>query len=446
MSKYRSQKRPLTHKRTHRMSSIQSRSPYLVETIPADLGWQPEHSTATTLLRLLYQTKKTVDVSAIYWSLLPESAAEDIDGLSLEQLREFGAEHGRNLYHALESALQRGVHLRVLQNSDFVFSDNEEIEYLQNRYANLVTITPVSPRAWYNGGIMHQKVWVFDGRSIYIGSANMDWRALSQIKELGVVVENDPIIGAQVTAHLSAWHRFAKMGVTAVSVFDPVSRATHPVPAWSRLAPDPLPNPFPAIEPLDEPIITTSPPELCESGRMADSDIILQTINNAQVQISIEVMSFSPITHGQKWQPIIADALLRAVFERNVHVRLLVSQWAYTYPPTTPHLHALQATADALFVGHDELHGSDKPHGLLEIRRFIMPGWDRTQGKERLYPDHSRVNHAKFIVTEKRANIGTSNFSWDYFTKTGGCSFNSGNGRLIAQLQAVFERDWRSAE
>jgi len=72
-----------------------------------------------------------------------------------------------------------------------------------------------------------------------------------------------------------------------------------------------------------------------------------------------------------------------------------------------------------------------------------MDGWDKTTGDERLYPHHSRVNHAKFIVTERRVNVGTSNFTWDYFTQTGGCSFNSGDGTLIAQLQTIFKRDWQ---
>ncbi len=426
------------------MRSTQYHSPYLVETIPADLGWQPEHSTAATLLRLINQSKKTIDVSTIYWSLLPESQPEEVDGLSLDQLEELGAKHGRFLYNALENALQRGVHLRVLQSNDFKSNSTDEIEQLSARYTNQITITPVSPRAWYDGGIMHQKVWVFDGRSLYIGSANMDWRSLAQVKELGIVVENNPITAAQLTAHLDIWHQFAKMEVTAVSVPDPISQTPQRVPAWSHLASDPLPNPFPPIQRLDEPIITTAPPELCENGRFADGDIILRTINEAKEHICIEVMAFSPTTYGQKWQPVIADALLRAVFERNIHVRLLVSRWAYTYPPTIPYLHALQAMADGLFA--NEPHDSDEPRGSLEIRQFMMPGWDHTQGEDRLYPDHSRVNHAKFIVTERRVNIGTSNFSWDYFTQAGGCSFNSGNGRLISQLQTIFERDWTYVE
>ncbi len=427
---------------------------YLVETIPADFDCQPVYSTAAALLRLVNKTEESIDLSAMYWSLLPDSQPAEVEGLSSTQLEKLGAKNGRLLYNALENALKRGVQLRVLQSPNFTGDGNVEIENLAARYPQQVHITIVSTHDWYDGGIMHQKLWVFDGRSAYIGSANMDWRALAQVKELGVIIENDPVVAGSVAAHLAAWRQFGTMELTAVSITDPISGQERPVPAWSHLAPadSRLPNPFPPITPLNEPIITTSPPELCENGRYADGDTLLQTINDAQKRISIEVMEFAPTARSRQgdgdgengrrpplWQPVIMNALLRAVIQRGVHVRLLVSQWAHSNPTTAPYLRAMQAMADA------SLLDGTVPHGNLEIRRFIMAGWDKTTGDERLYPNHSRVNHAKFIVTERRVNVGTSNFTWDYFTQTGGCSFNSGDGTLIAQLQAIFERDWQLA-
>lgn len=31
------------------------------------------------------------------------------------------------------------------------------------------------------GGIVHTKLWVVDQKHLYVGSANMDWRSLSQV-------------------------------------------------------------------------------------------------------------------------------------------------------------------------------------------------------------------------------------------------------------------------
>lgn len=31
------------------------------------------------------------------------------------------------------------------------------------------------------GGVLHSKFWIVDGRHVYVGSANMDWRSLTQV-------------------------------------------------------------------------------------------------------------------------------------------------------------------------------------------------------------------------------------------------------------------------
>lgn len=43
-------------------------------------------------------------------------------------------------------------------------------------------------------GILHTKMWIIDKKHVYVGSANMDWRALTQIKELGFLAMDCPAI------------------------------------------------------------------------------------------------------------------------------------------------------------------------------------------------------------------------------------------------------------
>jgi phospholipase D3/4 len=83
--------------------------------------------------------------------------------------------------------------------------------------------------------------------------------------------------------------------------------------------------------------------------------------------------------------------------------------------------------------------------GQLEIKQFIIPGWDSTSGSVRKYPGHTRVNHTKYIVTDRRINIGTSNMTWDYFASTAGSSFNADHPTIVRTLQSVFDRDWASS-
>ena len=104
-----------------------------------------------------------------------------------------------------------------------------------------------------------------------------------------------------------------------------------------------------------------------------------------------------------------------------------------------PFLVALQKAADAGRADHFMTAGQ------LEIKQFIIPGWDSTSGSMRRYPGHTRVNHTKYIVTDRRINIGTSNMTWDYFASTAGSSFNADHPTLVRTLQSVFDRDWASS-
>lgn len=64
--------------------------------------------------------------------------------------------------------------------------------------------------------------------------------------------------------------------------------------------------------------------------------------------------------------------------------------------------------------------------------------------------DHTRVNHNKFMVSEKTAYVGTSNWAGDYFISTSGVGLvieehGSGDGQVVVdRLNQIFLRDWNS--
>merc|ERR1712178_384625 len=97
--------------------------------------------------------------------------------------------------------------------------------------------------------------------------------------------------------------------------------------------------------------------------------------------------------------------------------------------------------------------------GTLEIREYYVPGWNGTspsssgflgtnsqravKNAKRInrspvlntsaaWPSFTRVNHAKYIVTDRRLNIGTSNWQWGYFHSTAGASLNTDDAKLVA--------------
>jgi phospholipase D3/4 len=429
---------------------------YLVESIPLDLTdlCSPEGvaETKIALKQLVDGAQKTIDVTAVYWSLLTDD--DDMAGLSAERLDELGAGYGRALFAALESAARRGVIIRILQSPGFAEEGApQESTRLAAQFPDQVEVRQIDLLPWFGGGIMHHKNWVIDGRSLYLGSANMDWRSLTQVKEVGIVVENQPAVAADAAQQFEAWWQFAAMEPQTVEVVDTVAQRLRPVPDWSALAAGqngrtPFPfagSQFNQTNPLlltagdaaATAYLTASPPELCNNGRTDDLTGLLHTINTAETSICLSVMNFIPAGWLDEqmfhWSGL-TDALLHAAISRGVHVRLLISQWPYTFPATWPLLQALRDWAE---VGQEN-------GGKIAIKRMRLPGWDETEGEMRRYAGHSRVNHPKFIVTERRLNVGTSNMLYGYFTRTIGGSFNTDHPALIAQAQAIFDRDWES--
>jgi phospholipase D3/4 len=452
----------------------------LVESIPTGLedlrGTPGIHYTEDVLVRLTKAARASIDLTAMYWTLIANPSSADESGFTPEQFQKLGADTGKALLDALTDAAKRGVRIRILQSPGFQ-GGQQESDTLQQQFPQAVSIHPIQMGDWYGGGgIMHQKLWVFDSTHIYLGSANMDWKSIMQVKEMGVVVENCAELGADATSYFEGWLAFSAIAKpSSVSIFDDHGGIYRRVPPWSPLvpvnqrAPSPLADlkyhtKFSEKAPLKTELngksagmyLTGCPMELLGNGRTFDGDGLVSTINDARKSVSISVMDFGPISiYGRVqdspdhptshfpvntpvWWPDLFDALLKAVLTRKVYVRLLVSKWAHTSPLNEPFLHALQTAADG---GRAD---SYLTAGQLEIKQFIVPGWDSTTGAHRKDPGHSRVNHSKYIVTDRRANIGTSNMTWDYFVSTAGSSFNTDHPDLVTTLQAAFDRDWAS--
>lgn len=169
---------------------------YLVESIPKgleDLRDTPGvQYTGEVLVRLTGAARSTIDLTAMYWALLPDPTSEDEKGFTTAQLEEMGAGSGRALYQALRDAAVRGVRIRILQSPGFS-GQKQESDALQEEFPERVSIFSIDMGKWYGGsGIMHQKIWIIDARHLYLGSANMDWKSMAQVKEMGVVVEDCP--------------------------------------------------------------------------------------------------------------------------------------------------------------------------------------------------------------------------------------------------------------
>lgn len=390
----------------------------LVESIPEGLVY-PENSTSNpsifqTWLNLLHEAKSSVDIASFYWTMTNNDT----------RTHHPTADQGELVLQELLKLNQRGVRLRVAVNPKKGSEGDADIDALKNSGAEVRIVD----LPHLTTGVLHTKFWVVDGKHLYIGSANMDWRSLTQVKELGSTVYNCSCLAQDLGKIFDVYWTLGE------------PNATIPSP-W----PDKFSTNFNKETPMETAMnntqalvyLSSSPPQLSAKGRTEDIDAILSVIDDAKNFVYISVMDYTPtmeFSFPKRYWPEIDNHLRKAVYERYVHVRLLISCWASSKPPMFPFLKSLAGL------------NSSKPHYSVEVKIFVVP----TSPEQKHIP-FARVNHNKYMVTDRVAYIGTSNWSGDYFVNTAGsalvvnqtCATNATN-TMQKRLEDVFMRDWAS--
>ncbi|XP_050010792.1 5'-3' exonuclease PLD4 isoform X1 [Alexandromys fortis] len=391
----------------------------LVESLPQDLPFASGSPTAQPLaqawMQLLDSARESVHVASYYWSLTgPDIGVND----SSSQL-------GEALLQKFQQLLVRNISLSVATHSPTLARTSTDLQVLAAHGAQVRQV----PMRHFTGGVLHSKFWVVDGQHVFVGSANMDWRSLAQVKELGAIIYNCSQLAQDLE---KTFQTYWVLGTP---------RAVLPK-TWPRNFSSHI-NRFHPLRGLFDGVPATayfsaSPPSLCPHGRTQDLDAVLEVMADAREFIYVSVMEYFPttrFTHPARYWPVLDSALRAAAFDRGVHVRLLVSCWLNTDPTMFTYLRSLQAFSDP------------SASISVDVKVFVVP-----VGNHSNIP-FSRVNHSKFMVTDKAAYIGTSNWSEDYFSSTSGVGLvvsqtipgaQPGATPVQEQLRQLFERDWSS--
>ncbi|VDK85473.1 unnamed protein product [Litomosoides sigmodontis] len=406
---------------------------HFVESIPenmTDLEQSNFPSTTEIWKRLISSAKKSIDIASFYWSLLPESAGNYM-GPSTQD--------GTDIYNSLIGAAEKGIKLRIAQNA----RNNNETKALEDQ--GLAEVRSLNFSNWFPSGVLHTKFWIVDTKHFYLGSANLDWRALTQVKELGVAVFDCECLAEDLMKVMDVYWEMGAPGKKLPS-------------SW----PSELATPYNARNPIvvtlngeqNDVYISSSPPTFCPKGRMDDLGAILQVISTARKFIHISVMDYFPVTlylANNRYWPIIDDALRKAAYS-GIEVKLLISKWKTTRPTLFAFLKSLSVISSTLPCKRTYDTKTKKmvcipdTSGSIEVRIFIVPA----EGDHKNIP-YARVNHVKYMVTDNSALIGTSNWSGDYFINTAGASIviqkhgTTLNSEIVGNLnEKIFMRDWNS--
>ncbi|XP_069786473.1 inactive phospholipase D5-like [Narcine bancroftii] len=364
------------------------------------------------------------------WMDLLDTALYSVDLVSSSwDLRKGKGNHSNSLSHSgekiFEKLLQlqsRNVNLQIPVNK-FQYGSQDIKDLKANgalvKYINMAPII---------GGKLHSSFWVVDKKHIYIGSAHMDWRSLTQMKELGIIMYNCSCLALdlhkvfavywQLQYRDSAPEIWSKKLFAISSVQSPLKLQLNQAEAEVYLA--------------------TSPELLCPNGRTRDVDALLHVIADAGRFIHVAVMDFLPLinnTDVQRYWPLIENGLREALFLRNVKVRLLVSCWKETYAPMLNFLWSLKMLC------------IEPINCNFDVKYFVVPP---SKGEEVAF---SSVNRNKYMVTDKAVYISTSDWVGDDFEENTGVSlviehqrsrWQMGTASVHDELQAVFDRDWNS--
>ncbi|XP_073339631.1 5'-3' exonuclease PLD4 [Pagrus major] len=391
----------------------------LVESIPQHVKYKANVTFGLPLEKawkdLLSMATDQVDVSSFYWTL----TGDDININSSSDIP------GQDILRALEELPSRNVTVRVVTSVPSVRTNSTDLENLKQKGVHVRKVN----FGRLTRGVLHSKFWIVDRKHVFIGSANMDWRALTQVKELGVVVYNCSSLAKDL---LKIFQSYWVMGQSNSSLPQP----------WPAKYDTDINQHHPLLVKTDNVssklYLTGSPPSFCPPSRTQDLEAILSSISEAQHYIDVAVMEYFPTTrfeYPRRYWPVIDDAIRTAAFESKVKVRMLISCGKDSDPAMLPFLQSL-ASMDSPDQGIS-----------IQIKLYIVP-----VGNQSHIP-YSRVNHNKYMVTDKVAYIGTSNWSGDYFTTTAGVGLVISQHAphsvwkteaLQSQLKAVFDRDWHS--
>ncbi|KAK2891277.1 hypothetical protein Q8A67_013920 [Cirrhinus molitorella] len=391
----------------------------LVESVPEGLSFPSGSphlpSIAETWTKLLNKANRSVHIGAFYFTLRDSDLG----------LMEPSSVLGKKVFNQLKQLEPNGVKLKIAVNAPQPYiADTDELVATgaEVRGVDLQSIT---------GGILHTKLWVVDKKHMYLGSANMDWRSLSQVKEVGVSVEDCSCLAQDASRIFDVYWDVGAQKNGSLPPFWPgrfsaLSSSKYPLAVKFNGVPARV-------------YLSSSPPPLSSYGRSDDLSSILSVIADAERFVYVSVMDYLPLsqfTEPIQFWPVIDTALREAACTRGVEVKLLVSCWSHS--------------PGAMFVFLQSLAVLNKPplNCNINAKVFEVPS---TREQQRI--PFARVNHAKYMVTDRVVYIGTSNWSENYFTQTTGVGLvvnqtgsavGHGQQTVQSQMQEIFQRDWRS--
>lgn len=348
----------------------------LVQSVPqgTSLADPSLPSTQSVWIQMIRSATRSIDWAAFYVASAPGEALEPV-------LRE------------LAVAAQKGVRIRFLIDKQMAKNDPITLGFLERMPGAMVRPIDFNLVA---SGSHHAKYLVIDGKEVFLGSQNFDWRSLSQIHELGVRIVN-PHIAGQLAFLFEMDFALARDRNDTLESNPPVMPR----------------GPSSNIE------VGVSPPQLTPDGIRPALPVLLEVIRSARSSLSIQLLRYSAHQGSESWDSLQEELLKAAA--RGVRVQLLVSNWS-TQSPEVQDLKELSRFPN------------------VEVKIATIP-----EVPGRFIP-YARVIHSKYaIADDQQLWLGTTNWERAMFMASRNVDVVLHRSELARQASRVFLQLWNSS-
>jgi phosphatidylserine/phosphatidylglycerophosphate/cardiolipin synthase-like enzyme len=256
------------------------------------------------------------------------------------------------------------------------------------------------------GGIQHSKFFLVDGREVFVGSQNFDWRSLTQVHEVGLRIKSDRAAADFSRVFEADWA---------------IAGGGDPKKLFSKKARKAVTSASPEAALLNGSTVTYSlafgPAGFIPKGFDAEIDEMLAIIKAAKKTLNGQVMTYALTEHGEKrWADL--DTAFRHAAAQGVKVQLVFADWG------------MGGKADR------DIKALAKTDNI-SIKISSLP--QKSTG----FIPFARVEHCKYLTADGEFSfVTTSNWGPGYFLTTRGAAVIINGAAGASVLEDIFSKTW----
>lgn len=357
----------------------------IVESVPKETTMERSGlpRTQAVWLNMINNAKSTLDIGMFYFANKKGEAMEPV-------------------MDAIKNAAGRNVAVRILVDSAFYSGSEKSVDELAG--IKNISIAKISFKN-VGGGVMHAKYMIADGRDLYTGSANMDWRALDHIHELGIRIKNKKLAKNFEAIFNYDWNN-SDIGRNTIkenisfdeilNVYNELSIQTKNYGGVTL---------YPCFSPMGK----------MPEGFSNELDELVSIINNAKHSLHIQMYAYNTRDEFTN-----IDNALRSAAERGVKIKIIFGNWA-------------------IRKGATEVIQNLSQVPNIEIKFSAIP--EHSSG----FIPYARVEHCKYFVADNNISwVSSANWERGYFYGSRNTTLVIDNNKVNKAIKKIFLSDWNS--